>query len=231
MLRAKRFDELENMFNNGLNMNALPVGVAAGAGGAVLETGSPLFSKLLDYLTFESEYLHVGSKRLVTDALESFVGRNWRGKYFFPSNNKRASKGRNRIKESMVRSRSAIVPMAKFDTMLLDSHPLASSATSNLVVLNYADPQTRPYWQELVATKVHALDLQVAVKGKYGPIFIGKTWLGKYNKEGEFTAFGPKKVVAWYFLDFNKGALSEQRKEHWDGSDEETLDPLPHVDN
>src|SRR5262249_15769157 len=170
MLRAKRFDELENMYNNGLNMNALPVGVAAGAGNAVLETGSPLFSKILGYLSVESKYLNVDSRKLVADALESFVGRSWRGKIFFSSNNKRVSKGRNRLRESLVLPRSPIVPMAKFDTMLLDSHPLAERATSNLVVLNYADPQTRPYWQELVASKLHAYDVQVAVKGKYGPI-------------------------------------------------------------
>jgi hypothetical protein len=32
-------------------------------------------------------------------------------------------------------------------------------------------------------------------------------------------------------LDFNAGALKEQREEHWDGSDEESLCPLPHIDN
>jgi hypothetical protein len=37
--------------------------------------------------------------------------------------------------------------------------------------------------------------------------------------------------VAWYFLDFNEGALKEQREQHWDGTEEVTLDPLPHVDN
>jgi hypothetical protein len=32
-------------------------------------------------------------------------------------------------------------------------------------------------------------------------------------------------------LDFNEGALKEQREKHLDGTKEETLDPLPHVDN
>jgi len=71
----------------------------------------------------------------------------------------------------------------------------------------------------------------VAVKGKYGPVFIGKTWLGKYDKQGEFTAFNPDKLIAWYFLDFNDGALKEQQEKHWDGSQEELLDPIPLVEN
>ena len=91
--------------------------------------------------------------------------------------------------------------------MLLDSHSLAPRAKSNLVILNYTDPLTKPYLQEYIAVKLHALDLQVAVKGKYGP------------------------VVGRYFIDFNEGALKEQKEQHWDGSEEEILDPLPHLDN
>jgi hypothetical protein len=46
MARTKRFEELNNMFNNGLSMNALPVGLAAGAALPVLEAGSvSLFPK------------------------------------------------------------------------------------------------------------------------------------------------------------------------------------------
>ena len=72
--------------------------------------------------------------------------------------------------------------------------------------------------------------MQVAVKGKYGPVFIGKTWLGKYDKQG-FTASNPDKLIAWYFLDFNDGGLKEQQEKHWDGSQEEFIDPMPHVEN
>jgi hypothetical protein len=71
----------------------------------------------------------------------------------------------------------------------------------------------------------------VAVKGKYGPVFVGKTWLGKYDDKGEFTAHDPDKIIGYYFLDFNEGALREQREHHSDGSEEEVLDPIPHVDN
>jgi len=41
----------------------------------------------------------------------------------------------------------------------------------------------------------------------------------------------PDKLSNWYFLDFNEGALREQRESHSDGSKEEMLDPIPHVDN
>jgi SAM domain (Sterile alpha motif) len=158
-------------------------------------------------------------------------GQNWRGKVFFPSNNKSVSEGRNRIREFLALPRSPIVPMARFDTMLVDSDPLAPDARSNVVVLNYAHPQTRPYWLELVLSKVQVYDVQVAVLGKYGPIFLGKTWLGNYDKDGQFTAFDPGQLIARYFLDFNDGAIKEQREEHWDGSDEEFVDPLIHVEN
>jgi len=209
MAQEKKYSELDKLFNNGLTMNALPVGLAAGAAARVFDVDS----------------------KLIADALDALTGKNWRGKVFFSSDNKRVSQGRNRIKAHFMLPRSPIVPMAKFVTKLLDSHPLAPQAKSNLVILNYADLQTRPYWQEMALTKVPVYDVQVAVKGKYGPVFIGKTWLGKYDKRGEFTASNPDKLIAWYFIDFNEGALKEQRERHWDGSEEELLDPLPHIDN
>jgi len=231
MARRKQFDELNDMFNNGLNMNALPVGLAAGAAHPMLEAGIQFVSLLLNYLTVDRTYLKVDTEQLFADSVDSLVSRSWRGKVFFSSNNRKISKGRNRMQEFLIFPRPAIVPMNQFDTMLLDSHPLAKGATSNLVILNYADPQTRPYLQEVLITNVPCYDVQVAVRGRYGPIFIGKTWLGKYDKRGEFTTAQPDKVVAWYFLDFNAGALIEQRDEHWDGSDEKFLNPLPHIDN
>jgi hypothetical protein len=120
--------------------------------------------------------------------------------------------------------------MAKFDTRLLDSHPLAPDAKSNMVILSYADLQTRPYWQELALTAVPVYDIMVAVKGQYGPVFVGETWLGKYDSNGEFTASNPDKLIARYFLDFNEEAVREQQKNHWDGSNEEYLDPIPHLE-
>jgi hypothetical protein len=231
MAQRKQFDELDDLFNNGLTMDALPVGLAAGTGVPMLDFGSSIIPRVLDYLTIHSKYFKVESKQLVDDALSYLVGRNWRGKVFFPSNNKNVSEGRNRIRKFLKLPHSPIVPMARFDTMLLDRDPLAADATSNVVVLNYARPQTRPYWQELVLSKVQVYDVQVAVRGKYGPIFLGKTWLGTYDKKGQFTAFDPDQLIARYFLDFNDDAIKQQRKKHWDGSDEEFVDPMPHVDN
>ena len=230
MAQGKQFSELDDLFNKGLTMDALPVGLAAGIGVPLLDFSS-LIPKALDYLTIHSRYFKIDSKQLVHDALEYIVGRNWRGKVFFPSNNRSVSEGRNRIKESLTLPRSPIVPMARFDTMLLDSDPLAADATSNVVVLNYAHPQTRPYWLELILTKVPCYDVQVAVRGKYGPIFLGKTWLGTYDENGQFTAFDPGQLIARYFLDFNDGAIKEQREEHWDCSDEQFVDPMPYVEN
>jgi len=207
MAKRKQFDELNELFNNGLTMNSLPVGLAAGAAARVLDIDN----------------------KVIADVLHALTGKNWRGKVFFPSNNPRVSKGRNRIKASVLLPNSPVVPMCKFDTMLLDSHPLVPEAKSNVVILSYPDPETRPYLLELAFTKVQVYDIQVAVKGKYGPVFIGKTWLGKYDKQGRFTASNPDKLIAWYFIDFNEGALKEQQEKHWDGSDEEFLDPLPLV--
>src|SRR5215468_6851740 len=111
MAKGKQFNELNELFNNGLSMNSLPVGLAAGAAARVLDIDN----------------------KVIADALDTLTGKNWRGKVFFPSNNKRISKGRNRIKASLLLPNAPIVPMAKFDTMLLDSHPLVSEAKSNVV--------------------------------------------------------------------------------------------------
>lgn len=209
MAQEKRFEELDHLFDNGVTMNALPVGLAAGAAARVFDFDNKLLSELLD----------------------SFSGRNWRGKVFFASKTGRVSQGRNRIRESLLFPRSRIVPMCKFDTMLLDSHPLAPRAHSNVVILSYPDPLTRPYLQERLVSKVPVYDIQVAVPGKYGPVYIGKTWFGKYDTNEQFTASDPNKLIARYFLDFNPDALKEQREEHWDGSDEDVLDPIPDVDS
>src|SRR5215470_5639759 len=92
MAKAKQFQELNDLFNHGLTMNALPVGLAAGAAARVLDIDN----------------------KVIADALDALTGRNWRGKVFFSSNNKRVSKGRNRIKASVLLPNSPVVPMCKF---------------------------------------------------------------------------------------------------------------------
>ena len=42
MLQEKRYDELNRLFDNGLTMNSLPVGISAGGGGAAFD-GASLF--------------------------------------------------------------------------------------------------------------------------------------------------------------------------------------------
>ena len=210
MAEEERSSELDNLFDNGLTMNALPVGIAA---------GTP-FTLLVDR-----------ANKLIAEWLDSFTDKNWRGKWYFSSNDKTVTQGRNRVRKSLVFPNSPFVPMMKFTSKLVNSDPLAPRAKSNLVILTYSDPLTRPYVQELLALKVQFYDVMVAVKGQYGPVFVGKTWLGKYDTTGNFTATDPDRLVARYFLDFNEGALKEQRESHWDGSEEEVLDPLPHFDN
>jgi hypothetical protein len=209
MAQEKRFDELDQLFHDGLTMNALPVGYGAGAAARVAAV----------------------NQKIVADALDSLAGASWRGKIFFSSNDKSVSKGRNRIRKSLLVPDTPIVPMARFETFLVDGDPLTPRVRSNLVVLNYADPETRPYWQEIALTRAPVYDVMVATRGQWGPVFVGKTWVGEYDAHGRFTASDPDELICWYFLDFNAGALAEQRDRHSDDSEEEMLDPLPHVDN
>jgi len=232
MLQEKKYNELNDLFDNGLTMNSLPVGISAGAGGAAFDKNLlfPWAVPLADLGGWGNWPMDIGID-MINGWVSWFALNLWRGKIFFPSNNKRVSEGRNRMRKSPFEPFSPFVPMAKFTTMLLDSHPVAPRARSNFVVLNYSDPQTKPYLVETLATQVHGYDAMVAVKGKYGPVFVGKTWLGKYDDKGEFTAHDPDKIIGYYFLDFNEAAVTEQRQHHLDRSEEELPDPLPHVDN
>ena len=66
MAHEKQFNELDDLFNNGLTMDALPVGLAAGTGVPLLDLGSSLIPKVLDYLTIHSKYFKVDSKQSFT---------------------------------------------------------------------------------------------------------------------------------------------------------------------
>lgn len=209
LAQSGRLDILNDLFNNhGLNIQQLPTGYAAGTGARVFDLGTPLFSKLIDDLT----------------------GANWRGKIFYPSENPVQSMGLNRIKQTLV-LKTAITPMASFVTQLLPRHPLTPEAKSNVVILNYAKPITKNYWQELALTQIEVYDIMVPVQGKYGPIFIGKTWLGSYAKDRSFRAGDSNQLIAWFFLDFNPEALAVQQKEHWDGAKENVVNVLPRMTN
>src|SRR5215472_8313056 len=75
MAQRKQFKELDDLFNNGLTMNALPVGVAAGTGSPLVDFGSKLVAKVLDYITIDSRYFKVDSKQLLGDAVDYLVGK------------------------------------------------------------------------------------------------------------------------------------------------------------
>jgi hypothetical protein len=193
--------------NRGVTLERLPQGYAAGAATRVLDMGG-LVGKNLEFLT----------------------GKSWRGKIFFPSTDPRKSHGKNRIRGGIT-GQQGIVPMAFFSTELLDHDILTPDAKSNLVNLNYANPVTKGYWQERVLKfNTQVYDLMVPVQGKYGVVYIGKTWLGSYDRNNAFTAKYPDNLMAWFFFDFSAEALKVQQAEHWDGSKEKILNPLPSGD-
>ena len=209
MAQEGRFDELNDLFDNhGIKIDALPTGYAAGTGARVLD----LHSKIL------------------TSALDGLTGKNWRGKIFFHSPNPRISMGLNRIKGPVLFPGAPIVPQASFVTEIVDHHPLTPTAKSNLVLLNYSEPKTTGTAIELILKQIQVLDVVVPVKGKYGPIYIGKTFIGEYLPNRRFRAFDKDKLIAWFFLDFSPEAVAEQKEKHWDGSREKTLDPVPTLD-
>ena len=63
MAQEEQYDELDKLFNNGLTMAALPVGLAAGTAVPTVGLGSSLIPKVLDNLTIQSKYLEVDSKQ------------------------------------------------------------------------------------------------------------------------------------------------------------------------
>lgn len=206
LARQKKFDVLNDLFNNkGIKIDKLPEGYAAGAAARVLGG--------------------FGS-----GVLDSITGNSWKGKMFFPSENPRKSKGLNRIREGGLIGKSGpIKPMASFETELLDRDPLTPETKSNVVILNYAKPITKGYWQEKAISATPVYDVMVPIKGRNGTVFVGKTWIGLYETDGSFTPQHDR--VAWFFLDFNKETLKLQMEEHWDASKEEILNPLPLVKN
>jgi len=211
MARNHEFDKLNDLFNHGVSMDSLPVGFSAGKGDAFPNVPGDV------------EYM-----------LQFFIGTAWKGKFFFKSDDPKVSHGSNRI-ESLQASvpPHGPKPVAKFKTYLLErgertdvfGQDLAVGATSNFVVLNYAHPvmehSNNSFVESLLQTgntgAIPVFDVMVAVPGKYGPIYVGKTWKGTYDLKTEtFTADDPTSLIAYYFLDYNKGALDEQAANwHW----------------
>jgi hypothetical protein len=207
MAQAGRTEELNCLFDNGASTTHLPDGYSAGMGARVLGSGG-------------------GIGRV----LGMFTNQNWRGKIFFPGT-ATESHGLNRIKAVLFGTPDVpITPMGAFTTKLLQKgeEPLAPNVKSTVVILNYANPySTKPPWlQERILRRIPVYDVMVAIPGKYGrdTLYLGKTWLGKYDKNGDFHADNPDKLIAYYFLDFSDGAFKAQYEEHWDGSKEKLID-------
>lgn len=212
---------LNNLFNHGLNMSSLPIGYSAGKG--------------IPFPILKNEALN--------KALEALTADHWRGKIFFDSGDPTQSHGLNRISPLyLLGPFRHYTPMAAFQTYLLTpddakgifTQPqLATGITSNYVVLNYALPKEKmgdpaidkardPAVETVLTLNYPAgapvFDVMVAVPGKYGPVYVGKTWLGKYDlhqKGHPFTARNVDQLIAWYFLDFNQGALDAQMGNDW----------------
>jgi hypothetical protein len=210
------FSELNKLFNNGVSLNSLPTGYSAGK-------GVPFPVAKLNTLNL---------------LLEAITGDHWRGKIFF-AGTATESHGLNRI--SPLRKIGAPFrkyrPMAAFKTYLLTpdnlqgvfTQPgLVKDARSSFVALNYALPVTGggdsplekfdvAFIEGILARNIPfvspVFDVMVAVPGKNGPVYVGKTWVGKYDKKKQrtpFTATNPDQLIAYYFLDFNQATVDEQ---------------------
>src|SRR6516165_3801597 len=116
MLQKKKYDALNHLFDNGVTMNSLPVGMSAGAGGAAFNKTLLFAWAVPDADPLRHGYwpmTHIGID--VSNGLVSWFALTlWRGKIFFPSNNKRISEGLNRMRKLPFAPFSPFVPMAKF---------------------------------------------------------------------------------------------------------------------
>ena len=200
-------------FNNyGVNMISLPAGYAAG-------TGARIFGLDVDSLT----------SRL----LGILTGKSWYGKFFEGTDECRiTSTGANRIwSEDRVEFVTQIIPKDQLHRYT----NIAVNPRSNVVELNYSD--TRPGYSRSIDSrnskqrdplgtvarlveKLGIYDLIVAIPGRYGPIWLGRTWRGDYSGQGpehrpDFEPYfkdDSQKQIAWFFLDFNEAALAKQRQ-------------------
>lgn len=212
--------ELDRLFaEEAVSLSRLPVGYSAGTG-----------------LPFPGFKVLPGYDEIAKKALSFLTGRNWRGKIFCPGDAMQ-SHGYNRIldidlgeaKELVLHGFASIpiMPVASFRTYLINpddprdlARNLPGGVRSNVVILNYAEPSTkaqshRPFNAvEGILQIPHGgqvFDVMVAVRGKYGPLYLGKTWLGKYDPDSKEFKPDWDALVARYFLDFNAGALEAQK--------------------
>ncbi len=206
MAEAKQYDQLNYLFNHGVTMDGVPRGYAAGTG-----------ARVLNYTT----------------SLDILASKDWRGKIFCNSTTPSQTHGLNRINSAIIPEGrlTKIYAVGAFISTQVATHELVSGNQSSLVLLNYAHPQSRAFSVdnllqdnlEKILKVIPVYDIMVAVPGKYGPVYLGKTWLGSYDSTNVFHTAHPDFLIAWYFLDFNKAALDEQKNNQWEGGTEPPL--------
>lgn len=211
---------LEDIFyNQSLSLPRLPVGYSAGTG---ILRAQEHFEQMGDNLVERLQ--GIALYRSTTEIQDLLIGKKWKGKIFYNSFNGLESVGKNRIQQTIL-FQSEIYPQGSFETKLIDSHKLVPGQTQNMVILSYPRPCGRDRCRgvEEIVKNIGILDIMVAVPGKYGPLYVGKTFEGHYRPDGSFTG---GRFIAWYFLDFNKEALEYQKKHHWeDGLTEYKINP------
>ena len=193
-------------------MSYLPRGFSAGLGAAI----------------------DLSENRDASDALEHLTGKVWQGKYFErPDQCLRLTRGANRIARNIrIDFVARLIPQDLIDHYVQGPEGLDIHARSNYVDLDYksTQPQKRRESPEQPNTyadddfpvlrrmaglveKVGVYDLGVMIPGRNGPILVGRTWLGEYadNREETYSASALEgKQIAWFFLDFNEGAIAAQ---------------------
>jgi hypothetical protein len=75
----------------------------------------------------------------------------------------------------------------------------------NMVELNYSKPGLDPLG---MGRAFGIRDIMVPIAGKYGTIYIGRAYTGKWTSPTQFKSAGN---VAWFFLDFSPEAVAHDR--------------------
>ena len=210
---ARYVEVLLKIFNEyGVSMSYLPRGFSAGLGASI---------DLADNVD-------------ASDVLEHLTGRLWFGKYFEqPDRCFRLTRGANRIGRHLrIDFVARLIPRDRIENFVESPESLDIRARSNFVDLNYAStlpaqrrtgldqPHTHTDDGVLGLRRMAGLverlgvyDLGVVIPGRHGPILVGRTWLGEYadNAERTYSASALEgRQIAWFFLDFNEGALATQ---------------------
>lgn len=210
---ARYRELLVRIFNEyGVSMSYLPRGFSAGLGAAI---------DLADEVD-------------ASDVLEHLTGNIWYGKYFErPGQCLRLTRGANRIGDHLrIDFVARLLPRDQIERFVASADSLDIRARSNYVDLNYASAMaqmrrtslqephaytedTFPVLRRMagLVERLGVYDLGVVIPGRHGPVLVGRTWLGEYADNAEQTYSAASldgRQIAWFFLDFNEGAIESQ---------------------